>query len=95
MSKKIILMVLLSLFILTGCGEKVENNNKNNQKKLDHEVYKYMKISNVNAGGLINVAYMFDTPGAVGHGNEEYDPCLVAQFDTTTGKAISVKFYSF
>lgn len=111
MRKKVFLsfLVALSLFIITGCGNNQSNSggNKNgngnsngnqkttNDKKLDHKVYKYMKISSSNASGLLHVAYLFDDPSVVGSGDNEYNPCFIAEFDTNTGKAKSVKFYSF
>ena len=87
------ILTLFSLVFITGCDNKEPINPNTN--KLDHEVYKYMKISSSNTSGLINIAYIFDDPSVVGNGDDYYNPCLIAVFDTITGKATSVKYYSF
>ena len=95
--KKILLtiLVIFSLVFITGCDNKEQSKINPNTNTLNHKVYKHMKISSDNAGGLINIAYIFDEPSVVGYADDYYKPCLTADFDTVTGKATSVKFYSF
>ena len=106
MKNKILLslLIILCLFTIIGCGNSQEskngsntegNSSTNNENKLDHKVYKYMKISSSTTSGIMNTAYIFDDPSSVSSGDTEYDPCFVVEFDTKTGKATSVKFYSF
>lgn len=95
--KKVLLTIItiFSLVFITGCGNNGDDLVNTNVKQLDHKVYKYMKISSDNTSSLINIAYIFDDPSVVGHGDNYYRPCLIAEFDSLTGKAKSVKYYSF
>ena len=62
----------------------------------DYEIYKYMKISASNSSELYYPAlFIFDDPGEVANGDNEYPPCLIAEFDQSTGKATAVKLYAF
>lgn len=102
--KKIVLalLVVVSLFTVTGCNSEIKNNQNNNgnsnqnEKKADHKIYKYMKISSDNAFNLLyNANYLFDDLSVVSNGDIQYKPCLIVEFDTKTGKAIKAKFYAF
>ena len=111
MKKKIFLGVLISvilvsmIFVLTGCEKKDnsttgESNNSGSTvektvKKPDHKIYKYVKMSSGNASNLLYSASIFDDPSEVSNGDIYYKPCIVAEFDTETGKATKAKFYSF
>lgn len=62
----------------------------------DYEIYEYMKISASNSSELYYPAlFIFDDPGEVANGDNEYPPCLIAEFDQGTGKATAVKLYAF
>ena len=104
MKKKILLVVIFAiLFVgLTGCGNttKEENNNNNgntstNTKKSDHKIYKYMAVRSDLGSNLLYSAYLFDDSFVVYNGDKKYQPCLIMEFNTETGKAKSIKFYSF
>ena len=99
---KKIIFLMLCLLIVTGCNANktnLENNNNtnanNNVSKLDHKVYKYMRISTDNTSGLINNGYIFGDPSGVGHLDKTYNPTLLVEFDTVTGKASKVTLYAF
>ena len=104
MKKKIFLglVILISLFTICGCDNKENNNggnnnnNNTNNNTVNHKVYKYMKISSSISSNLYYYAeQLFDNPSAVGYGNKEYEPFLIVEFDTNTGNATNVKYYSF
>ena len=93
--KKIVLLIIC-LLCLTGCGNKTNGEvQANKQSNLDHKVYKYMKITTHNTSNLINNGYIFDDPSYVGHGDKNYYPTLLVEFDTITGKASKVTLYAF
>ena len=104
MKKKIVLsvFVLLSLFLITGCENNTNqtnnNNSSNNQtntntKKVDHKIYKYVKMSK---GSLLNSAdRVFGRVSSAKDGNNEYDITLIAEFDTNTGKAAKITLYAY
>ena len=96
------LLVVISLFVTTGCNNEIKSNETNNEssnqseKKVDHKIYKYMKISSENAANLLyNANYLFDDLSSVSNGDTYYNPCLIVEFDTQTGKATEAKFYAF
>ena len=104
MKKKILLGVIFAvLFVgLTGCGnttkEEKNNNNGNtntNTTKPDHKIYKYMAVRSDSGSNLLYSAYLFDDSFVVYNGDKKYQPCLIMEFDTETGKAKSIKFYTF
>jgi len=108
MKKKIVLslLVVISLFMITGCGNKENNNKENNQsnngnsnqetKVADHKIYKYMKISTAVSSTLYYHAnQLFDNPSEVGHSDDSYKPFLIVEFDTKTGVANKVTYYGF
>ena len=104
MKKKIVLsvFVLLSLFLITGCENNTNqtnnNNSSNNQtntntKKVDHKVYKYVKMSKGTL--LYSVDRVFGRAGSAKDGDNEYDITLIAEFDTNTGKAKKITLYAY
>lgn len=101
MKKKIILILLVVSLFVTGCNNQnsngTNNSGKNNSvKKLDHKVYKYMKISASTSNQLYYYAeYAFDDPSVVGYADTKYNPCLIVEFDTNTGSAKKVTYYGF
>ena len=105
MKKKIILsmLVLTLLVTLKGCDNSNQNTNVNNNgetnnstTKLDHKIYKYIKVLASNSSELYyETNVLFDDPGTVSNGDTEYKPRLLIEFDTTTGKAKNIKFYAF
>ena len=97
MKKRIslLLIIFICVFLISGCTSQNKDLNNNNNSENKSTVYKYIKISSDNAANIINNAYIFDEPSVVGSGDTEYKPCLIAEYDITTGKASKVKFYSF
>ena len=94
--KKYLMISIVTLLLLIVCGcSKNNGSNPNNNQVANSNVFRYMKMSSANAGGLINIAYVFDEPSTVGHGDKTYNPTLVAEFDQVTGKAKNVTFYAF
>ena len=95
--KKIIITILLSLLLITGCTNNETNSNgySGNNDEPNHKIYKYMLIKAPNASSLIYSAYIFNDPSTVGYLDEYYKPTLLVTYDTKTGKATSVKFYAF
>ena len=90
-------MIIMCLFIITGCENNTVNSN-NNQKVPDHKIYKYAKITAL-YGGVNDIYYksdyLFDDSGPVSYGDDEYNSAFIFEFDTDTGKAISAKMYLF
>ncbi len=65
-------------------------------QKPEHKIYKYTKMSASVGGVLIYPsASLFGDVGEVSSGDIYYKPCIVAEFDTTTGKATKATFYAF
>ena len=103
MKKRYLIILILTIsLLLTGCGKNSENNNNQSgdytttKKVADHKIYKYMKMSSPNGTSLINnIEYTFDYMSVVGYGDTSYNPCMLVEYDTETGKATNVKFYSF
>ena len=101
--KKIIkiFMLLLFVFTITGCNNNLNGNSNNNRNtntntnKPDHKIYKYMAVRSDSGNNLIYNAYLFDDSFVVYDGDKKYQPCLLIEFDTNTGKATSIKFYTF
>ncbi len=93
--KKIIIAILLTLLVVTGCTKDETNNTINAGNEPDHKIYKYMLIKAPNTSGLIYSAYIFDDPSTIGYQDDYYKPTLLVTFDTKTGKATSVKLYAF
>lgn len=80
---------------MTDTNTVIENSVRTNEKN-DRKIYKYIKMSSANGVGLLYSAdYLFDNSSEVSSGDTYYKPCLIAEFDTKTGKAKSVKFYTF
>ena len=108
MKKKILLgiaiLTILScmLFVLTGCNNN-ENSADNNggssntsTKKVDHKVYKYVKMSSDTASGLLySTNSLFGDTFYVHEKDKYYKPCIIAEFDTETGKATKATLYLF
>lgn len=70
--------------------------NSGDNQKPDHKIYKYMKVSADLASTLYHPAStLFNDPSEVSSGDIYYKPCLIAEFDTNTGKATKVTFYTF
>ena len=99
MKKKIFLslLVVLSLFLITGCNKVVPNNNLNNDvKKPDHKIYKYVKMESYLGSLLLySAGSLFGDTGQVSIGETYYKPCIIAEFDTNTGRATKAKYYTF
>ena len=95
----VLLFVIGSLLTLTGCEKKEGGSSSEpttTAKQLDHKVYKYMRITSNNAMDLyLQSEYMFDGLYDVGYKDDTYQPTLLVEFDTTTGKATKVTLYSF
>lgn len=96
------ILVLFALVVLVGCGtnkapEKPnEGTTSSENKSLDHEVYKYMKIQAESGDQLYMHSYsFFGDLWTVGSDDKEYKPELIVEFDTKTGKAVNVKMYAF
>lgn len=71
-------------------------NTETTAKKADHKIYKYVKMSSsVGSGLLYSAAVLFGDVSEVSSGDIYYKPCIVAEFDTETGKAIKATFYAF
>lgn len=98
MKKKLLIsFVFAVLFIgLAGCGS---NDKKNNEKKSADQktsaFYKYVAFKSANSTSLLYNARLFGEPTEVSFGEVTYKPTIIAKFDTKTGKATSVKFYTF
>lgn len=102
-------MIVCMTFILTGCGNNENNTsggtensgtfggtNNSSAKKPNHKIYKYIKISSDNSNNLLySVTGLFDNPSVVSRGETYYKPCIVAEFDTETGKATKATYYAF
>ena len=105
----IVLVLLFTIGIVVVVGSIIANNAKNNENidisnysenntknKPDHKIYKYVKVTSSNSSSLIYASRtIFDDPSTVSYGNDTYKPCLIAEFDTETGKATKVTFYAF
>ena len=96
------LLVIISLFIITGCDSNTKINNQNNNqsnntntnnKNIDHKIYKYVKMSK---GSLLYSAdRVFGRASSAKDGDIEYPITLIAEFDTNTGKSTKVTMYAF
>ena len=102
MKKKLInIILLISIFMVTGCGITININNDRNHriednKKIDHKIYKYMKVSSANGSNLLYViTSVFGETSEVSSGDTYYRPTILFEFDTNTGNAIKAKFYTF
>lgn len=101
--KKYILLVISMFLILgaTGCEKYSGNNSDYNNpttttKQLDHKVYKYTKMTCSSGNELfINLNYLFDYIDRVGYAETDYDPTLIVETDTNTGKAINATLYGY
>ena len=90
---KYLVLMIGVLLVAVGCENKTP---KYNERKPDHKIYKYVKItSSVGNDLIVPIEYIIGSTSEVGHLDDIYAPTLLAEFDTTTGKATSVKFYSF
>ena len=97
----LICLLIICLLVLSGCqnnGGNINNgaNSGGNTQKLDHKVYKYMKISSSLGSSLLySATTMFGDTSVVSNGDIYYNPCIIAEFDTNTGVATKAKFYAF
>ena len=109
MKKKIIVLISVGLiilgmmFFLTGCVNN-ENNTKSSTstsensstKKADHKIYKYVKMSSDTGSNLLySTNSLFGDTFYTYEGNKYYKPCIIAEFDTETGKATKATLYLF
>lgn len=97
------ILILFTLVVLVGCGNSQGTNDdvveveQDVTTKIDHEIYKYMKISCNLTKRLYYTAddlFTINGGGATIDG-ENVNPCLLVEFDTTTGKAVNVTLYKF
>ena len=101
-----ILIIGCMLFVLTGCDNKENNTNnstsnnasnqQNSTKTADHKIYKYVKMSSDVASNLLySATSLFGDTFYVHEGEKYYKPCIIAEFDTETGKATKATLYVF
>ena len=104
----VIFFVIAVVATVAIVGIAIVSNNQNNDNNysssssdnktnlIDHTIYKYIKISSSGAGNMLySVESAFGSMGTVSNGDIQYNPCILAEFDTATGNATKATFYCF
>ena len=98
MKKKFLIgvLIIVSLFTLTGCGKESNGTSNGTTTKPDHKIYKYIKVTSSNGSTLITPLYaVVGESSEVGHGDDYYKPTIMLEFDSKTGNATKATFYTF